>query len=106
MVADEGRRDREHDMSMDDYDDFDDRAGQRRVFSSGTGRRKACKFCTDQDYILDYKYVKVIQTFLTEQGKLVPRRVSGACAFHQRQLTTHIKRARNIGLLGFVTIGT
>ncbi|MDH7498941.1 MAG: 30S ribosomal protein S18 [candidate division NC10 bacterium] len=65
-------------------------------------RRKICKFCADKVNEVDYKDVKRLRSFITERGKIMPRRVSGNCAFHQRQLTTAIKRARNIALLPFV----
>lgn len=62
-------------------------------------RRKVCPFLADKTIILDYKNIRVIQRFITETGKIVPRHVSGVSAKYQRQLTTHIKRARSIGLI-------
>ena len=69
-------------------------------------RRKVCRFCSDQYFILDYKEVRMMQSFVTEHGKIVPRRISGNCALHQRQLTTAVKRARNLALVGYVSMGT
>jgi len=66
------------------------------------GRRKVCKFCADKIPAVDYKDVKRLRTFLTERGKIIPRRISGNCARHQRQLTTAIKRVRTVALLPFV----
>lgn len=66
------------------------------------GRRKVCKFCVDKIPTVDYKDVKRLRTFLTERGKIIPRRISGNCARHQRQLTTAIKRVRTVALLPFV----
>ncbi len=66
-------------------------------------RRKVCRFCTDKKLEIDYKNAKVLRYFITERGKIIPRRISGNCAKHQRQITTAIKRARNIALLPFTT---
>lgn len=65
-------------------------------------RRKVCKFCAEHIEYLDYKDYKTLGTFIKERGKIVPRRISGACATHQRKLTTAVKRARHIALLPFV----
>ena len=62
-------------------------------------RRKVCPFLADKTIILDYKNIRMIQRFVTETGKIVPRHVSGVSAKYQRQLTTHIKRARSLGLI-------
>lgn len=62
-------------------------------------RRKVCPFLADKTIILDFKNIRVIQRFITETGKIVPRHVSGVSAKYQRQLTKHIKRARSIGLI-------
>ncbi|MFZ9595215.1 MAG: 30S ribosomal protein S18 [Bdellovibrionia bacterium] len=69
-------------------------------------KKKVCRFCSDQEFILDYKDVRMMQSFVTEHGKIVPRRISGNCALHQRQLTTAVKRARNLALVGYVSMGT
>ncbi len=68
-------------------------------------RRKVCKFCADSNLMIDYKEVKILKHFITERGKIVPRRISGTCAKHQRQLAGAIKRARNIALLPYVSTG-
>ena len=67
-------------------------------------RRKVCKFCADKDAYIDYKDVKVLTTFVTERGKIVPSRISGNCAKHQRELTNAIKRARVVALLPFTAM--
>ena len=59
-------------------------------------RRKVCKFCENTVVRIDYKDVKTLRRYVTEQGKIIPRRVTGVCARHQRALTTSIKRARNM----------
>ncbi len=64
-------------------------------------RRKVCKFCQDKIDYIDYKDVKTLQSFVPERGKVLPRRMFGTCAEHQRKLTLAIKRARNIALLPF-----
>jgi small subunit ribosomal protein S18 len=64
-------------------------------------RKKVCSFCVDGIQYVDYKDAKALRGFMTERGKIIPRRISGNCAHHQRQLTTAIKRARNVALLPF-----
>jgi small subunit ribosomal protein S18 len=64
-------------------------------------RRKVCKFCADKIDYVDYKDVKLLSAFVPERGKVLPRRMFGTCAEHQRKLTLAIKRARNIALLPF-----
>lgn len=66
-------------------------------------RRKICRFCADSNLRIDYKDPKTLRFFTTERGKIIPRRISGNCAKHQRILTVAIKRARNIALLPFTT---
>lgn len=82
--------------------DGDDRG---RRGGGGFHRRKVCRFCSDSDFILDYKDIRMMQSFVTEHGKIVPRRISGNCALHQRKLTSAIKRARNLALVGYVSMG-
>ena len=62
-------------------------------------RRKVCKFCADKIDDINYKDVKLIGPFVPERGKILPRRISGTCAMHQRKLQTAIKRARQIALI-------
>lgn len=64
-------------------------------------RRKICAFCVDKVENIDYKDAAKLRRFITERGKILPRRISGNCAKHQRQVTIAIKRARNIALLPF-----
>lgn len=66
-------------------------------------KRKICQFCVDKVAEIDYKDVQKIRKYLSEKGKILPRRISGCCAKHQRQLTTSIKRARHIALLPYTT---
>ncbi|MDJ0803287.1 MAG: 30S ribosomal protein S18 [Desulfobacterales bacterium] len=71
---------------------------RRRVYH----RRKVCRFCADKSLTIDYKEPKTLRNFTTERGKIIPRRISGTCAKHQRKLTLAIKRARTIALLPYV----
>ena len=64
-------------------------------------RKKVCSFCVDKVEVIDYKDVAKLRRYITERGKILPRRISGNCAEHQRQVTVAIKRARNIALLPF-----
>jgi small subunit ribosomal protein S18 len=64
-------------------------------------RKKICRFCSDKIPEIDYKDIKRLRNLITERGKIIPRRISGNCARHQRQLGTAIKRARNIALMPF-----
>jgi small subunit ribosomal protein S18 len=66
-------------------------------------RRKVCRFCSDRKLDIDYKNARVLRYFVTERGKIVPRRISGNCAKHQREITVAVKRARNIAILPFTT---
>jgi small subunit ribosomal protein S18 len=79
-----------------------ERGGMRR---RPGGRRKVCRFCADKTLKVDYKDVRTLGTFVTEGGKIVPSRVTGNCAKHQRALTVAIKRARILALLPFSTLG-
>ena len=71
---------------------------KRRVFH----RRKVCRFCADASLEINYKDPKSLRYFITERGKIIPRRLSGCCAKHQRTLTHEIKRARTIAFLPYV----
>ena len=65
-------------------------------------RRKVCSFCADKILYIDYKDAPRLRRYLSERGKILPRRITGTCAKHQRQLTLCIKRARHIAMLPFV----
>ena len=67
------------------------------------GRRKVCSFCVDKVDTIDYKDVARLRRFVSERAKILPRRVTGTCARHQRELTVAIKRARQIALMPFVS---
>lgn len=82
--------------------------GRPRDTRSGPGgkkrftvRKKVCRFCVDKTPFIDYKDLKTLKFFITERGKILPRRISGNCARHQREITVAIQRGRNIALLPF-----
>ena len=64
-------------------------------------KRKVCAYCADKNLVIDYKQVDKLKKYVSEKGKILPRRVTGLCAKHQRELTIAIKRARHIALLPF-----
>ena len=84
---------------MDNDQSYDRRRpmGGRRFFS----RPRECQFCTDKEAVIDYKNINLLQRFVTDEGKIRPRRQTGTCAKHQRQVARAIKRARHLALLPF-----
>src|ERR671925_476428 len=72
--------------------------------SRGFGRRKVCRYCADKNLKVDYKNAADLKYFITERGKIVPRRISGNCARHQREVATAIKRGRNVALLPYTVM--
>ena len=76
---------------------------ERPVRGGRKGRRKVCSFCVDKIDTIDYKDVARLRRFVSERAKILPRRVTGTCAAHQRELTVAIKRARHIALIPFVS---
>ncbi|MGI6655516.1 MAG: 30S ribosomal protein S18 [Desulfobulbus sp.] len=72
-------------------------AQPRKIFT----RRRVCRFCTDKELTIDYKDPKTLKNFVTERGKIIPRRIYGTCAKHQRALTEAVKRARQLALLPY-----
>jgi small subunit ribosomal protein S18 len=86
----------------DDRGGRDDRGGgEDGGRGRGFGRRKVCRFCADKALKVDYKDQGQMKYFLTERGKIIPRRISGNCAMHQRQVATAIKRARMLAILPY-----
>ena len=81
-------------------DKKDPKGEGRRTFSR---RRRVCKFCAERIDYINYKDVRQLAGFIPERGKLQPRRISGACATHQRKLQTAIARARQLALIPYVT---
>ena len=95
-----GDRDRER----GDRDERGDRGGEEGGGRRGFGRRKVCRFCADKNLKVDYKDQGQLKYFLTERGKIIPRRISGNCAKHQREVATAVKRARMLAILPY-TVG-
>src|SRR5258706_6415494 len=71
----------------------------------GFARRKVCRFCADKNASTDYKDPQTLKYFITDRGKIIPRRISGNCARHQRKVATAIKRSRMIALMPFTVTG-
>lgn len=95
-----GRRDNKSSGGgRDSYDKGEGKGGMRMR----RAKKKVCSFCVDKVTDIDYKEVSKIRKYVSERGKILPRRISGNCAKHQRQLTTAIKRARVVALLPYTT---
>lgn len=86
---------------MDRNDRFDRNDKGSRTMKKP--RRKVCAFCVDRAEFIDFKDVAKLRRFISERAKIVPRRVTGTCAYHQRELTVAIKRARHIALLPYIS---
>lgn len=91
-----GRRDNKG-GNRDSYDKGEGKGGMRMR----RAKKKVCSFCVDKVTDIDYKEVAKIRKYISERGKILPRRISGNCAKHQRQLTVAIKRARVVALLPY-----
>ena len=78
----------------------DDRGGR----GGGFGRKKVCRFCAERAQKIDFKDANMLKYFVTERGKIIPRRISGNCAKHQREIATAIKRARMVALLPYTVL--
>lgn len=89
---------------MDMHDDFEDRRGGREDRGDGPWRRRGRRRVSDQTLVIDYKDPQTLKYFITERGKIVPRRVSGLVARNQRKITRAIKRARMLALMPFTTV--
>ncbi len=74
---------------------------ERSVHPMKRTRKKVCQFCADRSEFIDYKDIAKLKKFMTERAKILPRRVTGCCAYHQRELTTAIKRARQLALIPY-----
>jgi small subunit ribosomal protein S18 len=89
-----------------DRGDRGDRGGaggddEKRGGGRGFGRKKVCRFCAEKNSKVDFKDQSTLKYFVTERGKIIPRRISGNCAKHQREIATAIKRARGLALLPY-----
>ena len=105
-MAEKYHRERDDDRGdRDGYDGGDEERGSRRFQGGGFYRKKPCRFCKDEDSMLDYKNPRMMQSFVTEHGRILPRRMTGMCAFHQRALGTALKKARQLAIVGYVSPG-
>jgi small subunit ribosomal protein S18 len=77
---------------------------EKRGGRGGFGRKKVCRFCADKIKLVDFKDQNTLKYFVTERGKIIPRRISGNCAKHQRQVALAIKRARNVALIPYTVL--
>src|SRR6266403_887874 len=96
--------------------DFEERGGRGKPSKDGKdakggarkrgfARRKVCRFCADKNVAIDYKDPQTLKYFITDRGKIIPRRISGNCAKHQRKVGTAIKQSRMIALMPFAVTG-
>ena len=102
-------------MAFDDHDgypdvDLEERGEKRERGGRGGGKRgfsrkKVCRFCADKGLRIDYKDPYSLRYFITDRGRIVPRRISGTCAKHQRRVSQALKRARNVALMPFTVSG-
>ncbi len=81
-----------------------ERSAPRGPRRRGMGRRKVCRFCADKTMLIDYKDSRTLGNFLTERGKIIPARITGNCARHQRRLTVAVKQARIVALLPYTAV--
>ena len=102
MSANYEDRDRDRDRNRNYDGDDDGRNGGGRG-GRRMHRRRICRFCIEKVDIIDFKDMRLLQNYIPERGKILPRRISGTCAMHQRKLQTAIKRARQIALIPYVT---
>lgn len=77
--------------------------GQRQFRQNNRRRKKVCMFCQEKATYIDYKDTAKLRKYISERAKILPRRISGTCAMHQRQLTVAIKRARHLALLPYTS---
>lgn len=90
----------------EDIDDKgDDRRGGKGGGRGGPSRRKVCRFCSETTTLIDYKNPQLLRSFVTDRGKMVPRRISGTCAKHQRAISLAVRRARMLALMPFTVSG-
>ena len=88
---------------MDNKPDRGERADKGKFKGNKRPRKKVCAFCVDRAEHIDYKDIPKLRRYLSERAKIVPRRMTGTCAYHQREMTIAIKRARHLALLPYVS---
>ena len=99
-----GGRDRDRDRDRDGKGKDKGKGFKRK--GRPTGRPRVCRFCADKKLSIDYKDARLLQSFTTERGRVIPRRISGNCAMHQRAVTLAIKRGRILALIPFTATQT
>ena len=97
------RIDSKAEVAGDDGDGDDRRGGKGG--GRGSSRRKVCRFCAETTIAIDYKNPQLLKGFITDRGKMMPRRISGTCARHQRALSLAIRRSRMLALIPFTVTG-
>ena len=91
------------DFGDDEFDMIRDREDPLGLRRRG-GKKRVCRYCADTEAKIDYKDTQQLRLFITDRGKVVPRRISGTCAKHQREVTLAVKRARNVALMPFTAV--
>ena len=94
-----GHKDRDKDRGGD----RDGRDAMSNLLTRKSTKKRPCRFCADPKFPLDYKEPRILVPFMTDRGKIIPRRVTGNCALHQRRLQTAVKRARVLALISFTS---
>ena len=82
---------------------MDNKEMQQKPFRANKKRKKICNFCAEKTEVIDYKDALKLRKYVSERSKILPRRITGTCAKHQRELTTAIKRARQIAILPYIS---
>jgi small subunit ribosomal protein S18 len=88
-------------MPRQNSNSFGSEKREKREPRRGSGKRKACRFCADKDLIIDYKMVKLLSDFITDRCRLVARRTTGNCLFHQARVVEAVSRARHLALMPY-----
>ncbi len=93
------------DDDIDDKGEGRGKGGRGGGGGGGANRRKVCRFCAETTTLIDYKNPQLLRSFITDRGKMVPRRISGSCAKHQRAISVAVRRARMLALLPITVTG-
>ncbi len=100
-MPDRRGQDKDRDMKKDGQGQQQEGMGGRRYFYR---RKRVCRFCAEKIDFIDFKDVALLQSFVPERGRIMPRRITGTCAWHQRKLSTALKRARIAALIPYVGV--
>lgn len=99
-MADRRGQDKDKDMKKDQQGQQEGMGGRRYFYR----RKRVCRFCAEKIDFIDFKDVALLQSFVPERGRIMPRRITGTCAWHQRKLSTALKRARIAALIPYVGV--